>query len=73
MRTYTTGQDVARKAPRTFVSEYIGIANDTHADGKLMSEEPLRVYLITLQQLVDEFEPKLIAVRNRRPTLGQVI
>jgi hypothetical protein len=58
---------------KLFVSEYAAIANNTHVDGKLMSEDPLRVYLITLQDFVDGHEPELIAERSRRPSLGQII
>ena len=47
---------------KLFVSEYVGIANNAHVEGKLMTEEPLRVYIMTLQDLVDGFEPELIAV-----------
>ena len=58
---------------KLFVSEYVAIANNTHVDGKLMSEDPLRVYLITLQDFVDGHEPELIAERSRRPSLGHII
>jgi hypothetical protein len=30
------------------------------------TDEPLRVYVISLQDLVDGYEPELIAVRHRR-------
>ncbi len=46
-------------------STYKRIANSVCAEGEYATDEPLEVFAITLQDLVDGLEPELIATRNR--------
>lgn len=58
---------------RSFLSNYVKMARNTCVEGEYSTEEPLEVFVITLQDLIDGHEPELIAERSRRPSLGQII
>lgn len=57
---------------KSFLSNYIDMAKNTCVEGEPPTDEPLEVFVITLQDLIDGLEPELVAVRNRRSTPGRV-
>ena len=50
---------------RALLPNYVKMIKDTGVEGEYVTEEPLSVFVVVLQDLVNGFPPELVAIRNR--------